>query len=291
MRLLTALALVLVLASSALAQSQFTDNDDSEHQQQQYGKIFGGVCIGLAALGTLIGGYIVFKGMIAEHSRGKKRSPFREEILDKPAKRPQQELYLGEKVPEWKISGRQKATWAALKFLSETDEKFRGKYMVKVADRAVQLVKESIEARSLKPVLKLVTPKYLDQLRAEIKGLREDGSIHIFGQVEVTGVEIIHLEAPEGKVNHAFVALVSARSKDYLRDEKTGQVLRGDKKLYTYQEFWCFQRVKGRWLLGRVRPAGDMDRILEAKNVLAQADLKEFAKDADEECLREFVAK
>jgi hypothetical protein len=68
-------------------------------------------------------------------------------------------------------------------------------------------------------------------------------------------------------------------------------VLRGDKKYYAYQEFWRFRRTKARWVLERIRPSGDMDTVLGAKNVMTQKDLDKFAKTADEEMLREFVAK
>ena len=75
------------------------------------------------------------------------------------------------------------------------------------------------------------------------------------------------------------------------RHDRSGEVLRGDKKYYAYQEFWQFRRTKARWVVERIRPSGDMDTVLHAKKVMAQADLDRFAKTADEELLREFVGK
>jgi hypothetical protein len=68
-------------------------------------------------------------------------------------------------------------------------------------------------------------------------------------------------------------------------------VLRGDKKLYEYQEFWRFRRTKDMWLAERIRQAGDMDMVLEPKNVMTHADLDRFTKSAEPELLREFTAK
>ena len=60
---------------------------------------------------------------------------------------------------------------------------------------------------------------------------------------------------------------------------------------YAYQEFWSFRRTKERWLLELRQPSTDLDNVLEAKNVLAQIDLEEFAKDAKPEYLQEVVAR
>lgn len=292
MRRIFAIALLQVLLLSAPGFAQITGDDmGSEAQTQQYGHIFGGVLIGMAALIVLVGGYIIVKGIKAEHDRGKKRSAFREEILDKkPMKEP--DKYIGEKVPEWKIDRRQKATSAVLDFLAESDKYFSRKKMTIAALNAFGKVKSAIESRSTRAIERLVMPDYLQEVHSEIKKLRKEGKIHVFGKMEVSSVVFVHIEAPDGKKNHTFVALITAKSKDYLKDEESGKVLRGDKKLYGYQEFWCFRRSKQGWLVERVRPTGDMDRILSSKNVLSPDDLKQFAKEADDDAyLQEFVGR
>src|SRR5262245_48921064 len=135
--------LLLILTTPAFA--QITGDDmGSEAQTSQYGHLFGGVLIGFAALIILVGGYIVIKGIKAEHDRGKKRSAFREEILDKKPRK-EHEHYIGEKVPEWKIDNRQKATVAVLDFLAESDKYFSRKKMTIAALNAFGKVKSAIE--------------------------------------------------------------------------------------------------------------------------------------------------
>ena len=102
---------------------------------------------------------------------------------------------------------------------------------------------------------------------------------------------MVHFEAAGPIANHTFTALVMASSRDFFKDDKSGEVLRGDKKLYEYQEFWRFRRSKDMWLAERIRPSGDMDMVLEPKNVLSKADLDKFTKTAEPELLREFTAK
>jgi Tim44-like domain len=282
----SALLLLLLIASPALA---LGDDMDSEHQTQGYGRIGGFVCGGLAVAIVLIAAYIIFKGMIAEATRGKKTSEFREAILDKtPMKK--EALYLGEKVPDWKIVTRQEATKAVLKFLSSKRDWFDRKYMIGVVDKAFRKIKASLEDRSAKAIERIVTANCLEELQTEIKRLRKKGELHVFGSLDITDIQVVHIEAPTKQENHTFTALISLKSRDYFKDDKTDEVLRGDKKIYIYQEFWRFRRSSERWLVERIRPAGDMDRVLDAKNVMNQTDLDKFGKTANPEHLKEFVA-
>lgn len=248
----------------------------------------GGSCCCMAISLAIV--WYFFGAFFQEYLRGQKREPtFEEAVRDAPRK--QQAMFKGEKVPDWKIASRQKATRAILKFLSYTDTWFEKKYVADVADEAFRLVKDAIEAGSIKGIERRVTPECLEEIRTEVKNLRKERERHVFGRVEVTGVMVLHVEAPAGKENHTFTALISAKSKDFFEDDETGEVLRGDKKTYTYQEFWTFRRSKERWLLELRQPSTDLDNVLEAKNVLAAIDLEEFAKDADPEFLKEVVAR
>ena len=234
--------------------------------------------------------WYLFQQFFSEAARGRPREKDLEELI-KEQPRKHQVMYKGEKVPDWKITARVKATKAILKFLSYTDDWFERKYVADVADEAFRLVKGAIEDASIREIEQRVTPDCLEELRTEIKRLRRERERHVFGRVEVTDVDIVHVEAPAGKENHTFTALVSCRSRDYVEDDETGEVLKGDKRLYAYQEFWTFRRSPKRWLVELIRPSTDVDAVLAAKNVLAQIDYEEFAKDAEKEFLKEVMAR
>jgi hypothetical protein len=291
MKRLPALALFTLLLTAAPA---LADNDDdlgSEAQTQGYGHIFGIVLLAAAGGIILLGGLYIFKGMLAEVQRGKRTGLFREAILDDLPKRKPRALYLGEKVPDWKVANRLKANGPALKFLARSDNWFDTAYLAKIATGAFKAVKAALEGRTSKKIENRVAPEFLEEIKAEIKRLHKKGELHVFSPVEVDEIAIVHFEAPATSTKQTFTALISAKSRDYFRDDKSGEVLRGDKKYYAYQEFWRFRRTKARWVLERIRPSGDMDTVLGAKNVMTQKDLDKFAKTADEEMLREFVAK
>jgi hypothetical protein len=293
-RRVTALALLqlLLMASPALAQRQNMDDLGSEAQTSGYGRIFAYVCGVVGGGVVLIGALIVFKGFLAESSRGKRMTPMLEDILDKKKPREvEEQLYLGEKVPDWKIANRVKATTAALQFLSRKDNWFELKYLVKVADEAFRIVKGAIEVRSVKKAKPRVAASCLAQLQSEIDELRNEGELHLFGILEITGVDVVHVEAPAKLEKHTFTALISLRSRNFYQSDKTGELLRGDRKSYVYQEFLRFSRSKERWLVERVRPAGDMDFVLTEKNLMTKADLDKFAKKVDPELLREFESR
>jgi predicted lipid-binding transport protein (Tim44 family) len=231
-----------------------------------------------------------FGSFLQEYVRGQKREQTMEEIV-REAPRKQQVMFKGEKVPDWKIAARQRATKAIMKFLSYTDNWFEKKYLGDVADEAFRLIKEAIEARSIQGIERRITPACLEEIRTEIKKLRKEKERHVFGRVEVTDVDVLHVETPPGKENHTFTALISAKSKDFYEDDESGDILRGDKRTYAYQEFWTFRRSEKRWLVELIRPTTDLDFVLEEKNVLAKIDLEEFGKDADPEYLKEVVAR
>jgi predicted lipid-binding transport protein (Tim44 family) len=252
---------------------------------------FGYLCGGSCCFAICVGIPLLFlRGFLREHSRGQKGGPSAEEVLDELPKK-KQIMFKGEKIPQWKIVARQKATKAILKFLSYTDNWFEKKYMSDVADEACRLIKEATEARSIQGIERRVTPECLEEIRKDVKKLRKEREVHVFGRVEVTDVDVLHVEAPTGKENHTFTALVAMKSKDFYEDEESGELLRGDKKTYLYQEFWTFRRSEKRWLVELIRPSTDVDQVLEAKNVLAKIDREEFVKDADPEFAKEVIGR
>jgi len=289
MRLFTALALCLVLFVASPAHAILGQELDSEQQTQGYGRIFGFVCGGLSVIAVLIVAAHVIRGMVDESKRGKKKGRMPETILDNAPPMKKQALYLGEKVPDWKFASRRAATAAALQFITRNDDWFDEEYITKVVSKAFRAIKGAIEVRSVKKVEHLVTDKCLEELQAEMARLKKKGDLHLFGQIEITDVQVVQLQVPAQKLKQTFIALISVKSRDFFQDDKTGELLRGDRKTYAYQEFWTFKRSKERWMVESIRTSSDMDNVLAAKNVMTQTDLDKFARKADPEHVREFI--
>ena len=288
MRLITALALLLALLVAAPAAAQ--DGLDMTSQTEGYGRMFAYVGAAVAALLTILIITHVIRGMREEVSRGKKKDPHIEKILDDLPKR-RREAYLGEKVPHWKIGPRQEATTAALKYLARTDPGFKLQTLATLAEEAFLAVKAAVEARTPKAVDRLMLDDAYAEIQAEVKKLKKSGQKRLFAGPEVTEVQVVHIEAAGPPDKHTFTVLISAKSRDYHVDEKSGRITKGAKTTYGYQEFYRFRRSKGKWRVEQIRPSGDMDVVVTAKNVLAKHDLDEFLKTADPEYAREFVGK
>jgi len=222
-----------------------------------------------------------------EFDRGQKTHQTEEEALDDLPKKKKRVMFKGEKVPDWKIAGRVKATRAVLKFLSYTDNWFDPKYVADVAEEGFRLVKEAIEARSGKGIERRVTPDCLEDLKAEVQELRRKHEVHVFDRIEVTDVRPVQVEAPAGKEQHTFTVLISAKSRDFFEDDEDGELTRGDHLVYAYQEFWTFRRSEKRWLVELIRPNVDVDNVLEGKNVMAAVEFAEFAETAEDDVKKE----
>ncbi len=282
------LPFVLVLASAGLALAQ---DDNEARPRRRIGDPSVCVCSCLFFIVAIIGSFVVIKYFIADYSKGAPRTEATTEEMAAELDLKREVLYKTEKVPEWKTSERSKATKAILKFLGYTDSWFDSKYLTEVADEAFRLVKESIADRSLEGVERRVTPEYLEELRGEIKQLKREREVRVFDKILVPTVQLVHVEAPPGKPNHTFTALITGKSRDFVEDDETGEIIRGDKRVYLNQEFWTFRRSEKRWLVELVRPSADVDAVLEAKSVLAAIDLEEFAKDADPAYLKHVTAR
>ena len=173
MRNRAALAIILLFLASSpvLAQNQ-EEAPPGSRGLRVMGWISGIACCSLVFIGIPV---LVIRGFMREHNRGKKMGPTMSEMLDElPKKR--QVMFKGEKVPDWKIAGRQKATKAALKFLSCTDNWWEKKYMSDVADEAFRLIKETLEARSLKGMERRVTPDCLKNWRRRSSAFARNAS-------------------------------------------------------------------------------------------------------------------
>lgn len=253
-------------------------------------------CFGLTAIPF----FYVLKSFMEEKNRGQRADPTLEEVLDDGEPRSETAIFKGDKVPDWQIAARVKATRAVAKFIAFTDNWYEHKYLVEIVEEAFQLVKKAIERRTIQDVERHVTADCLDDLSAEIKKLRKARQRRIFRKLVITNFQLIQIEMPVGKENHTFTVLLTAKSRDYIEDEEediddlseSEQFERKkQRKLYAYQEFWTFRRTDKRWLVELIRPSSDVESVLQSKNVLAKIDYEEFAKDADKETLQHVVGR
>ena len=238
----------------------------------------------------LLGGIYVFKGMLAEIQRGKTTGVFREAILDDLPKKKPRALYLGEKVPDWE--GRQPAQGqrAGPEAPGPVRRLVRPRVPGQGHHRGVQGGEGGPGGADVQEDRGPGRPEFLEQIKAEIKRLHKKGELHVFSPVEIEEIQIVHFEAPAAKAADVH----GPRLRQVGRLPPGRQVRRGapgGQEVLRLPGVLAVPADQGPVGAGvRFRPSGDMDTVLGAKNVLAPADLDKFAKTADEELLREFVA-
>ncbi|WP_020469928.1 TIM44-like domain-containing protein [Zavarzinella formosa] len=197
------------------------------------------------------------------------------DILDDTEKKPEI-LYKTEKVPEWKVAHREKATRKLLKFMAARDKWLERKYLCEMFEEAYLLVREAMERRSVERIEKYLTEEHADELHANLKALKKKGRRRIFGRVEITDIEILQIETAGPKSKQTVTAMITVKSKDYIESDESGKVVEGTKKTYYFQEFWTFRRGEKRWLVELIRPSADVDSVMESKNVISKSDYEDL---------------
>ncbi len=200
-------------------------------------------------------------------------------------------VYKTERVPEWTVLPRDKATRQVLKFLGAQDKWFERKYLCEIFEEAYVLTREATERRSVGRVETHLTAEYADELHAQLKAMKKKGHRRVFGKVVVIDINILHVEAAGPKDKHTVTALITAQSKDYVEDDETGKAVEGKKKTYYCQEFWTLCRGPKRWLVELTRPPGDSENILKAKNVLSRVDSEGLAAEAEASVMEHVTAR
>jgi predicted lipid-binding transport protein (Tim44 family) len=197
----------------------------------------------------------------------------------------------GEAVPDWKVNPKREAAQALLDFLADADPAFqRQRLVARVGETAVR-VRAAIEDGNLESVAARLTEHGRRELQAVLDGLAAVGARQGYGKVTPTEVELVLVDAPADRARHAVTALVTLKSHDYIADARTGEVREGSPdELMLAQEFWSFRRGEKGWLLDRVRPAADVDEMLNVLNELSADRYREFQRVASPGALEHVTA-
>ena len=110
--------------------------------------------------------------------------------------------------------------------------------------------------RSLEGIEKIVTGEMADFFRTEFEAMKSKGRINRLENIAVRKVEPSEVWRETG--TEYVTVLFTANLLDYTMDEKTGQVVDGDKlNPVKFQEFWTFCRDAGssQWKLSAINQA------------------------------------
>ncbi len=161
------------------------------------------------------------------------------------------------------IEKKSRKTDTLLEFIAKTDEAFRKDALAGTARETFVKLQECWQAREYGPMQPLLMPDLYAEHCRQIEGQKRDHEINMIEGLTVLGVDIVNVRYTHKADQREFTALFTACARDYYIDDRTNAFLRGDESPATFQEFWTFQLVEGRWLLREIQQAGESDILKE----------------------------
>jgi len=130
------------------------------------------------------------------------------------------------------------------------------------------------QAREYGPMEGLMVPFLFKEHCRQLAGMRANHEINVLEGVMVENVDPVHVSWTDDPRRREFTVLVTARARDWYKDDRSGTFLRGDKEAATFQEFWTFQHRDSGWLLLEIEQTKESDRLRKEDSVESFTDLQ-----------------
>ena len=108
----------------------------------------------------------------------------------------------------------------------------------------------------------------------QLAGMRANHEINMLEGLMVENVDPVHVSWTDDPYRREVTVLVTARARDWYKDDRSGEFLRGDKEPATFQEFWTFQYRDSGWLLLEIEQTKESDRLRKEDFVESFTDLQ-----------------
>lgn len=135
-------------------------------------------------------------------------------------------------------------------------------------------LQECWQAREYWPMAEEMVPFLHKEHGRQLAAMRRNHEINVLEGIAVLAVDLVGLSWTDDPDRREFTALITARARDYYRDDRTGAFLRGDRTPAGFQEFWTFQRRGSRWILLEIEQTKESDRLTREDFVESFTDLQ-----------------
>lgn len=135
-------------------------------------------------------------------------------------------------------------------------------------------LQECWQAREYGPMEGLMVPFLFKEHCRQLAGMRANHEINVLEGLMVGNVDPVHVSWTENPYRREVTVLVTARARDWYKDDRSGKFLRGDKEPATFQEFWTFQYRDSGWLLLEIEQTKESDRLRKEDFVESFTDLQ-----------------
>jgi uncharacterized membrane protein YgcG len=135
-------------------------------------------------------------------------------------------------------------------------------------------LQECWQAREYGPMEGLMVPFLFKEHCRQLAGMRANHEINMLEGLMVENVDPVHVSWTDDPYRREVTVLVTARARDWYKDDRSGKFLRGDKEPATFQEFWTFQYRDSGWLLLEIEQTKESDRLRKEDFVESFTDLQ-----------------
>lgn len=167
------------------------------------------------------------------------------------------------------VASKSEKTRKLLEFLARQDQAVAPEALKKQAETTFLKLQQCWQARDYGPMVSLMMPDLYDQHRRQIDGMVRNHEINIIENVRVDRLDIVNIRYTFKEEQREFTALITATARDYYVDDRSRQLIRGDKTAAQFQEFWTFQRLNKNWLLREIEQTRESD-VLKEENFFEQ---------------------
>ena len=172
------------------------------------------------------------------------------------------------------IERKAQRTRKILEFLSRQEPSADPDVLEARAREVFLKLQECWQAREYGPMEGLMVPFLFKEHCRQLAGMRANHEINVLEDLMVENVDPVHVSWTDDSYRREFTVLVTARARDWYKDDRSGMFLRGDKEPATFQEFWTFQYRDSGWLLLEIEQTKESDRLRKEDFVESFTDLQ-----------------
>ena len=172
------------------------------------------------------------------------------------------------------IERKARRTRKVLEFLARQEPSADPAALEALAREVFLKLQECWQAREYGPMERLLVPFLFKEHCRQLAGMRANHEINVLEGLMVENVDPVHVSWTDDPYRREVTVLVTARARDWYKDDRTGKFLRGDKDPATFQEFWTFQYRDSGWLLLEIEQTKESDRLRKEDFVESFTDLQ-----------------
>lgn len=166
------------------------------------------------------------------------------------------------KFPLKRVEKKSTQTMKLVAFLSKNDKALDPALMVSTVKDTFMNLQTCWQAREYAPMKTLLTPQLFREHVNQLEALKRQHEIDIIDNIKVEFIKPVHIRLLDNGYKE-FTAVIEASATDYYIDDRTNEYIRGDRRAASFQEFWVFQYVDGRWLLRQIDQTKESDALTD----------------------------